>query len=87
MLRYVVELLASRAGKFNRQNLGALEYDPLLSYVGYLEGKEWAYLSRKWKIDSWVEAFQTLFEWANALGVLMFNSLPDLLDFAIFIVI
>ena len=40
MLRYVVEILASWAGKFNRQNLGALEYDPLLSYVGYLEGKE-----------------------------------------------
>ena len=29
--------------------------------------------------------FQTLFDWANALGVVNFISLPDIMDFCAFI--
>ena len=34
-----------------------MEYDSSFSYVGHMEGEEYTYFWRGWKVNSWVEAF------------------------------
>ena len=34
-----------------------MEYDASFSYVGHMEGEEYTYFWRGWKVNSWVEAF------------------------------
>ena len=90
MPRGVVDPLVSWSGKFNRHRTKVLwsMIPHCLMWVIWREmnlrtpeGNE--RLIHELKLFF----FQSLFEWANASGVISFNSLPDMLDFCTFIVI